>query len=164
MSVNDDLKQQRLEEESQIAIEKAGGHNFLQAEFYRKFAERAIGNDEPILSRVQPDININMNNEAWRQAVCVTLAYLKRFKMEESIATLRTEFKDTPNKSGFSKKADLEEFFEDVANVIIDKKSQSLEKRVALFSDEAGLPPPKHIKKDKKSHRKDKGSHRPSKN
>lgn len=151
MSVKADVKQERLNEETQQEIEKAGATNFLQAEFYHKFAEHAIGSDDPLLSRVQPNPNIDMNNEAWREALCVTLAYLKRYKMTESIETLRTEFPDTPAKSGFQRKQDLESFFEDVATIIVDMKSRPLEKRISMFSEEAGLPPPKRKEKSTKS-------------
>ena len=146
----EEAKQLKLNEDTEEAVKSSGGVNFLYAEYIHKILERVVNSDDTVVDRLQPNVRVNIREEAWRQAICVTLAYLKRFKMEESIATMRTEFPETPAKSGFAKKADLELFFSDIAGVISEMKDMKFDRRVKLFADEAGLDPLVQPKKEKK--------------
>ena len=141
MATPEEAKQEKLNEDTAAAVQNSGGVNFLYAEYIHKVLQHVVNSDDTVVERFQPNVRVDMQQEAWRQAICVVLAYLKRFKMDESIQTMRTEFPDTPSKSGFAKKADLEMFFTDIADVISQVKSTSFERRVKLFADEAGLDP-----------------------
>lgn len=150
----EEAKQEKLNQDTAEAVEKAGGINYLYAEYIHKVLTHVTNSDETVVERLQPNVRVNMEDEAWRQAVCLTLAYLKRHKMEESIQTMRTEFPDTPAKSGFAKKSDLEGFFEEIGGTIQEIKSTAFEKRVKLFADEAGLDPLAPVVAKERKHKK----------
>ena len=153
MASAEEAKQEKLNEETAAAVLNSGGVNFLYAEYIHKVLQHVVNSDDTVVERLQPNVRVDLTQEAWRQALCVVLAYLKRFKMDESIQTMRTEFPETPAKSGFAKKADLELFFSDTADIITQIKSTSFEKRVKLFADEAGLDPLLQTTKKERKHR-----------
>lgn len=152
-SASEESKQERLNQDTAKAVEASGGINYLYAEYIRKVANRVVASEDTIVDRLQPNVHVNIREEAWRQAICVTLAYLKRFKMEESIATMRSEFPETPVKSGYSKRSDLEAFFSETADIISDMKRKNFDRRVKEFADEAGLDPAMPVQKKEKRHR-----------
>ena len=139
----EDKKQFELDQKTAAVIEQNGGVNFLYAEYLRKFAEIAVGSNDPILSRFQPDIKVDMEDPAWELGLRVTLAFLKRYKMSETTSTMKVEFPETPEKSGFAKRSQLDSFFEQIAQTIQEVKSTSFSKHVDSFALEAGLPIPK---------------------
>ncbi|EAX89621.1 hypothetical protein TVAG_257010 [Trichomonas vaginalis G3] len=152
-SVAEENKQEKLNQETAKAVQSSGGINYLYAEYIRKVANRVVQSEDSVVDRLQPNVHVDIKEEAWRQAICVTLAYLKRFKMEESIATMRTEFPETPAKSGYSKRSDLEAFFSETADIISEVKRKNFDKRVKAFADEAGLDAAMPSAKKEKRHK-----------
>jgi len=146
---SEDRKQRELDQKTAEVIESNGGINFLYAEYLRKFAEVAVGGQEPILSRLQPDIKINMDDPSWELGLRATLAFLKRYKMNETTATMRIEFPETPEKTGFAKRSNLDSFFDQIAETIEDVRKTPFQTQVDEFATEAGLPinKPKSSKK-----------------
>ena len=149
----DDVKQAEIDAKTAQIVTENGGANFLNANYIHLFAESAIGAQDAILARLQPDVQVDMEDPAWRQAMCVALAFIKRYKLEETKETMKLEFpeeKGLPTKTGFSKSKDLEAFFDKIARAIADMKQRSFERNVDLFVQEAGLP----VEKPKREERK----------
>ena len=149
-----DAKQAEIDAKTAELVQQQGGVNFLNANYIHLFAQSAIGANDAILSRLQPDIQVDMEDPAWRQAMCVALAFIKRYKLEETKETMKLEFpeeKGLPTKTGFSKSKDLEAFFDKIANAIGDMKSRSFDANVDLFVQEAGLPVEKPKREERKS-------------
>lgn len=138
----DDVKQAEIDAKTAAIIAENGGLNYLNANYIHNFAKSAIGANDAILARLQPDIDVDMNDPAWRQAICVALAFIKRYHLDETLDTMRLEFpeeKGLPHKTGFTKSKDIEAFFDKIAVAVADMKSRTFEKNVDLFAAEAGL-------------------------
>ena len=152
----DDVKQAEIDARTAEVVTEHGGANFLNANYIHLFAQSAIGANDAILARLQPDVQVDMEDPAWRQAMCVALAFIKRYKLEETKETMKLEFpeeKGLPTKTGFSKSKDLEAFFDKIARAVNDMKQRSFERNVDLFVQEAGLP----VEKPKREERKARG-------
>ncbi|EAY07486.1 hypothetical protein TVAG_499740 [Trichomonas vaginalis G3] len=138
----DDVKQAEIDAKTTAIIAENGGINYLNANYIHNFAKSAIGANDAILARLQPDIDVDMNDPAWRRAMCVALAFIKRYHLDETRETMKLEFpeeKGLPSKTGFSKSKDIEAFFDKIAVAVADMKSRTFEKNVDLFAEEAGL-------------------------
>ena len=138
----DDVKQAQIDAQTAEVVERNGGRNFLNANYIHLFAEKAIGANDAILARLQPDVQIDMEDPAWKQATCVALAFIKRYHLDETKETMKLEFpeeKGLPSKTGFSKSKELDAFFEKIGSAIQVMKERSFEKNVDIFAKEAGL-------------------------
>lgn len=137
--MSQDLKQQELNQKTAKLIEDHGGLNYLNASYIHQFAQASIGAKDAILDRLQPDVDIDMNDPAWKQAICVVFAFIKRYKLQETRGCMELEFKDLPEKTGFAKSKDLDSFFAQVASIVKTMRERSFEKNVSLFVAENGL-------------------------
>ena len=90
-----DAKQDKLNEDVRDAITKAGGQNYIQASYMRELCKAVLRSESETLDALQPDV-IDSKEETWVKALKLSMAFLRRYKMDLTIATMRYEYRGCP--------------------------------------------------------------------
>ena len=143
-------KQEELDRQTAYVIEKNGGHNILYAEYLRLTADLASESEATVFDHLQPEITYTKKDAAFMNALKYCMAYLKSYKMTETLETMKIEFPDLPKKTGYSRRSELENSWANLLNTIDQVKRIPIEVQVAEFSRAVGLPPPPEPQKVKK--------------
>lgn len=143
-------KQEDLNRQTAYVIEKNGGHNLLYAEYLRLTADLAAESEATVFGHLQPEITYTKKNAAFMNALKFCMAYLKSYKMHETLETMKIEFPELPKKTGYSRRSELENSWSNLLNTIDQIKKMPIEEQVAAFSKAVGLPPPPEKPKVKK--------------
>ena len=144
MDANDlkDFKQDELDQETARVIQENGGHNILYAEYLKMTAKLASENDATVLDHLQPEINYTKKDKAFWDALKYCMAYLKSYKMRETLETMKIEYPDLPQKSGYSRRSELHRTWENLQSTIEQIVKRPFDEEVKIFCKLAGLPPP----------------------
>ena len=103
-----DKKQDRIDDLTLREVENVGSSNYIQASYFRYLCVATIGNSNPKLECLQPNLSINKDNPAWEQALKLCLAFLRRRKMDQTLSAIRHEYSDCPKTTGYSHAADVD--------------------------------------------------------
>ena len=110
------LKQLRLDEEASEAVMKAGGRNFIQARYLCETAAELRNYRSKIIEPLRKHPKVG-KNEPWKRAVCVCVAFLKKYRLEMTLKTVRTEFPEVSNATGFHKAEELQREFDELFDI-----------------------------------------------
>lgn len=132
---------------TQQVVVNNGGHNFLYAEYLRMTARLASESDETCVNHFQPEINYSKADKAFIEALKYVLAYLKANKMKETFQTVMIEYPEAPTKTGYATRSEVGKSWEHFTETIKENRRKSLDKKVREFSEDVGLPIPKHSRK-----------------
>ena len=108
-----DAKQSRLNEAVERDVKAAGGHNFIQACYLKGLCRAVITCDTDKFDEIQPDVN-ESTDRAWIAATKLVMAFLRRYKMDTTLATLKMEHPGAPRSLGFARANDVDKAFEDL--------------------------------------------------
>ena len=146
----DDLKQNRLDEKVSETVDEHGGLNYIQAKYVSQLCEVVVNNPElseesaSKLRDLQPKVKSDLltENELYRRALCISVAFIKRYKMVQTLDAIKREYSQTPKSTGFSKASELERTFEelfqtarDSEQVTFNSKARAFEKKVSELYD-----------------------------
>ncbi|EAX97813.1 hypothetical protein TVAG_411750 [Trichomonas vaginalis G3] len=142
-------KQEDLDELTAQYIERNGGNNLLYAEYLRMTADLAAESDATVFNHLEPDIKYTVNDKAFMEALKYCIAFLKSNKMVETLATMRTEYPELPNKTGYARRTEIERSWENMLETSHKLGQRKFEKTVKNFANELGLEDyqPKKFKK-----------------
>ena len=146
--------QMQLNQAVLATFEQSGAANHLRAQFTKNLAKIAIDPENPNLIPLQPRIK-SMDSVAWSRCLCFVVAYLRRYKMQQTLLAMKAECPILPKNTGFQHASDLEIFFNTLKKTAIVIADQTFDERVIDFRDKmdkeaekAGLtPPPKKVKR-----------------
>jgi hypothetical protein len=153
-------KQEELNRQTAYVIERNGGHNILYAEYLKLTADLAAESEATIFGHLQPEIKYTKKDVAFMNALKFCMAFLKSYKMKETLETMKIEFPELPRKTGYSRRSELENTWSNLLNTLDDIKKLSIEDRVEAFSEAVGLPPPKAKPRKSNQDREKKRRHR----
>lgn len=153
-TLDDTSFQQQLNESAREIFEKKGAGNNIRAHFVKDIAKIVINSDNANLLPLQPRVK-SMDSAAWSRCLCFVVAYLRRYKMEQTLQAMKHECPILPKNTGFQRASDLEIFFGTIKKTAIVVADQSFDERVIEFKEkyEAENPPkalPKKIKSSRK--------------
>ena len=100
-----------LRSATMIAMSRIGISNVINSRYIAGVGKIATSNNNPLFSHIQPKLSKNKNSVAWNQTLKVVLAFLKRYKMTETIGIIRYEDRDYPKETGFTHSKELENYF-----------------------------------------------------
>lgn len=148
-SHKNDPKQNRLDLEAAEVIRAAGGFNYLQTQYHLEIAkiinsmkkenenneeESASENQiNPILENLLPQISIVEGNEAWKKALCLVVAFVKRYKMSSTLATMKIEYEQTPKTTGYAKSKEVDASFKSILDYAESAKEVKTKDRIKQF-------------------------------
>ncbi|KAK8884366.1 hypothetical protein M9Y10_043476 [Tritrichomonas musculus] len=142
----DDIKQSKLDEKVSETVAEHGGLNYIQAKYVSQLCEVVVNNPELSedsankLRDLQPKVKSNLltENELYRRALCISVAFIKRYKMVQTLDAIKKEYAQTPKSTGFSKASELERTFEGLFQTARDSeqtpfntKARAFEKKVS---------------------------------
>lgn len=103
-----DKKQDLIDDLTLQEVERVGSSNYIQASYFRYLCVATIGNQNPKLESLQPNISINQDSPAWNQALKLCLAFLRRRKMDQTLSAIRHEYLDCPKSTGYSHASEVD--------------------------------------------------------
>ena len=137
------MTDEELDRKTREAVDKAGGSWHLQAMLLRDLADViSTEENEKLESLKRPPVI--EDSEAWGEAICLCLAFLRRCRMKETIATMQLEVGNLPRDVGYSKGSEIDGVFKELLR---NKKKIPIEDRVHEFAK--GLKVEKRRKKVK---------------
>ena len=137
-----DPKQDELDRQTAEVVKQNGGHNILYAEYLRMTAQLASENDSTVFDHLQPEINYTKKDKAFWDALKFSIAFLKSYKMKETLATMKFEYPEIPAKTGYSRRSELQRTWDNLQATIEQIKQRPYEEEIRIFSKIVGLPPP----------------------
>ncbi|OHS96527.1 hypothetical protein TRFO_09916 [Tritrichomonas foetus] len=135
-SHENDVKQHRLDQEAAKVIEECGGINYIQSQYMLELTKEVVGNEKPVLANLQPVITIPEENEAWSKALCLAVAYIKRYKMTSTLSSMKAEYDQVPHKTGYSRASEVEASFKSVLDFAESLRSVTSEDKIKQFTKE----------------------------
>ncbi|EAY03158.1 hypothetical protein TVAG_345320 [Trichomonas vaginalis G3] len=133
-TLDDSGFQQQLNESSHEIFEKRGAANHLRAQFVKDISKIVINSSNPNLISIQPHVK-PMDSAAWSRCLCFVVAYLRRYKMEQTLQAMKHECPILPKNTGFHRASDLEIFFGTIKKTAIVVADQSFDERVIEFKE-----------------------------
>jgi hypothetical protein len=117
-----------------MTLEKfnAGAANNLRSKFLKEVSKSVIG-DFRFLT-IQPNVK-HMDSVAWSRCLCFVVAYLRRYKMDNTLQTMKAECPILPKNTGFQRASDLELFLRTIKKTSIIVSDQTFDERVIDFKD-----------------------------
>jgi hypothetical protein len=117
------------------AVAAAGGVNHVQGGYYRHVAEFVMTEPAEFLESIKPVIRIG-DSKAWVDALRLAIAFLKRYKMADTVATLRVEAPNAPKQTGYGRASEVDSAFGGLLDVATDLASFAFDDRVTTFAEE----------------------------
>ena len=133
----DEKKQLNLDKETEKYIEEAGASNHFQAQYHAEVAEAAINSEVPALQDLKPEVK-DLRQKAWKKALCLSLAVLKRYKMKMTIETMKLEYSAIPKSTGYTHGREVDEYFGKLFDVSEDLKNITFEQRASEYAKSFG--------------------------
>lgn len=144
-SHQNDPKQHNLDQKTAQVIRECGGLNYIQSQYQLELAKAILSTPvsseeeetetlNPILRNLYPQISIVENNEAWEKALCLAVAYIKRYKMSSTLAAMKIEFDKVPKSTGYSRASEVDCSFQSILDFSKSLKEVSVKDRVDQFA------------------------------
>ena len=89
------LHQDEIASQVSEAFEKAGGPYHFQSETIALAAEKVVGSSEHKFCTLQPRVS-PIENDIWKDGFSLVLAFLKHYKMNNTINAIKTELGSAP--------------------------------------------------------------------
>ena len=144
-----DLKQDELDRETARVVQEHGGHNLLYAEYLKMTARLASESDATVFDHLQPEINYTKKDKAFWDALKYCMAYLKSYKMKETLETMKIEYPDLPAKTGYARRSELQRTWDNLQTTVDQIMKRPFDEEIKAFSKIVGLPPPQQRRRQK---------------
>ena len=105
-----DQLQERLNTDTMEHYYSIGGANDAQARYIHGIAQAVMMDDRNIFTPLKPRI-VDHEEEQWVKSMCFCIAYLRKYRMEQTIQTIKAECQKLPKSTGFGKASELEMFW-----------------------------------------------------
>lgn len=131
----DNIRQEQLDDATMKAVAKAGADNYIQAKYIREVGVVANESKSKTLApyRTIPKV---LENKAFTEAMMLVVAYLKRYKMNQTIEAMRTEYEKTPKTTGYSRASEVHAAFDDLLGIAEHLENVWFEQRVRTLEGE----------------------------
>jgi hypothetical protein len=124
-----------LDELTVRAINAAGVVNILQLRYVKQVAEVLMADSSESLISLKPVIRIAIS-QAWTDALRLAIAFLKRYRLTQTLATVRTEYPEAPKTTGYGRVSEVDAAFADVLDTSDDLADLPFDEKVAAFTEE----------------------------
>ena len=144
------MKDKELKNKIANEMGKKGVMSNLQACLLHETCSAVKASNSGTLSSLQPQIKIEPKEDAWEEAVCLVVAYLKRFRTKETVQTMRLEFPATPNHTGYKKGSEVDDIFDSLFDLVDRDLDVTFEERVDQFIQTAQIAEPIELSNPKR--------------
>lgn len=133
----EDKKQDELDEQTVLEVAKAGGPNFIQAEYFNLICKAVVHGDNEKFKPIQPETEKNMpESDYYRIAIKLVLAYLLRHKMTHTVSCIRHEYEKCPRNTGYNKASEVDEKFSQLIGPLGSRESSRTQSHVSERSSD----------------------------
>lgn len=122
----------RLDFETSKALDKTGSINNLQASYYLEVSKAVMASKDPVLYFVHPKIKIQQN-EQWKKSLIFVIRFLKKYKMEHTIDTIKTEFPNVNQMIDLKNTNQNSILMDEIMSIAEDLGERTFSSRVAEF-------------------------------
>lgn len=91
-------------------IQKAGGNNVIQAKYIREIGKQINLSTDRKVDRLKSAPYVH-DDEAWQKAFNLCVAYLRRYKMDTTLSTIKDEGISVPKETGYQRASDVNNQF-----------------------------------------------------
>lgn len=124
---------QELKQSINQVFEKKGVTHNLQARLLHETCNEIMTTDSGALTSLHPQIKIQRDVDAWEEAICLVVAYLKRYRMKETAQTMRKEYSATPSHTGYKRGSEVDDIFDILFDLIERDIHVTFEEKVEDF-------------------------------
>ena len=128
-------KQKKLDTLAFIEYQEKGCPNIVQARFMKEIGRLVHHENNPKLASLMSSPK-SRDTVAWQKAELFCIAYLRRYKMEETLRAIKSEGGAVPKETGFKKSSDLERFYKKLMITTNAIKDKTFKERVSEFNEE----------------------------
>ena len=130
-----DLQQNELNNDTYDLFLEKGCENNLNSKFLYEISKIAINNNNSKLISIQPNIK-KMDKKVWNQSLCFIISYLRRYKMEKTLQTIKLEYPQIPKSTGFVRASDIDNFFHSIKKTALIVSDQTFDEKIIEFKSE----------------------------
>lgn len=142
------LPDEEVERKVQLTMMRTGATRNVQAIFVRKTCAAVSTQSNPQFETLKRKPVIE-DNEPWKEAFCLCLAYLKRYHMQETLECIKLECENTPTSTGYTRGSEVDTVFNTIFKTAIKRNDETFDDKVKKFAK--NLKVEKRKKKQKKS-------------
>ena len=133
----EDKKQDELDEQTVLAVAKAGGQNHIQAEYFNLICKAVVHGDNEKLKPIQPQTEEQIpDSDYYSMAMKLCLAYLLRHKMKHTVSCIRHEYEKCPRNTGYNKASEVDEKFSQLIGDLGSRSSSRAQSHVSERSSD----------------------------
>lgn len=133
----EDKKQDELDEQTVLAVAKAGGPNFIQAQYFNLICKAVVHDDNEKFKPIQPQTDEQIpDSEYYSIAMKLCLAYLLRHKMKYTVSCIRHEYEKYPKNTGYNKASEVDEKFNQLIGPLGSRTSSRTQSHVSERSSD----------------------------
>lgn len=122
-----------LDKKVEKAVSLAGGTNNLHARYVREISNQISRSDEPSLDRLRSAVEIP-NDRSWQKAFNLCIAFLRRYKMESTLAAIKDEGAVPPRDTGYARSSDVNNQFREFKKISENLGVLTFRDRVELLA------------------------------
>lgn len=127
-------QEKALERELIESYKEKGGLNDIQSRYIYEIAKAITGSKNNVFASLQPHVK-RMDNVIWEKCLCFCFAYLRRYKMDKTIQTMKLECSELPKSTGFGKVSELDIFWLKLMKTSNALASKSFDEWVIEYRD-----------------------------
>jgi hypothetical protein len=141
-------KEDKIELDKKVdeAVRTAGGTNNLHAKYIREIGKQINVLDDPALDRLRSAVEIP-DDPNWQKAFNLCVAFLRRYKMEATLSSIKDEGAIVPKDTGYARASDVNNQFRDFKKVSEDLALLTFRDRVELLAKAGEKPKQQQTKK-----------------
>ena len=128
-------KQKKLDKMTYMEYQEKGCPNIIQARFLKEIGKIVHTEKSPKLASLMSAPK-ERDSYAWKQGLSFCIAYLRRYRMEETIKAIRAEGGIIPKEIGFKKSSDLEKYFKRLMIIPLTLKDKTMQEKVTDFNND----------------------------
>ena len=128
-------QQHKLDTAVIIQYQEKGCPNIVQSRFLKEIAKLVHKDNNPRLFSLM-SYPKQRDTLAWNKALNFCVAFLRRYKMEETLKTIRAEGGNIPKETGFAKSSDLERFYKRLKITTIAISDKQFPQRLKEFNED----------------------------
>lgn len=115
-------------------MQRNGANSVLHARYIRELGKSLCSSKDPVTLKYKPKLKIIDKDKAWDKALCLVVSYLRRYKMDSTLSSMRDEGATIPKDTGFQKASDVNNAFREFTSVYERLGAQTFRDRVEYFS------------------------------
>ena len=112
-----------------------GGSNDAQARYLSGIAQAVLLDDREIFTPLKPRI-IDHDEQQWVKSICFCIAYLRKYKMDKTLQTIKAECQNLPKSTGFSKASELAAFWQKLLKTSVRLGDKTFDEWVIEYKEQ----------------------------